>query len=133
MQGGEGAGRALGLFINTLPVRIRIGEDTVEATVIGTHRLLTQLLRHEHTPLAVAQRCSRVTAPAPLFTALLNYRHGVAAEQMQTRKAWEGIELLGGGGLTSYPIVLSVDDLDEQLTLVAQALAPADHERELLI
>ena len=69
MQGGEGAERALGLFINTLPVRIRVGEASVEESVRSTHAQLAQLLRHEHASLALAQRMSAVAAPAPLFSA----------------------------------------------------------------
>src|SRR5438045_3437805 len=48
MQGGEGAERAPGIFINTLPVRIRVGQEGVEASVRRTHGLLGELLRHEH-------------------------------------------------------------------------------------
>ncbi|EGH35130.1 amino acid adenylation, partial [Pseudomonas syringae pv. japonica str. M301072] len=43
--------------------------------VKATHKRLTALLGHEHASLALAQRCSGVAAPAPLFSALLNYRH----------------------------------------------------------
>src|SRR5262249_13338081 len=75
MQGVEGADRALGMLINTLPVRIRIGEQSAGESVRYTHQLLTKLMRHEHAPLALAQRLSRVEAPAPLFSALLSYRH----------------------------------------------------------
>ena len=57
-----------GMFINTLPVRIRISEEGVEESVRQTHALLAKLLRHEHAPLALAQRCSAVAAPAPLFS-----------------------------------------------------------------
>src|SRR5207244_7259584 len=75
MQGGEGADRVLGLFINTLPLRIDLGKQSVEAGVRKTHVLLGDLLRHEHASLALAQRCSAIPGPAPLFSALLNYRH----------------------------------------------------------
>ena len=30
---------------------------------------------HEHSSLALAQRCSGVAAPSPLFSAMLNYRY----------------------------------------------------------
>ena len=35
MQGGEGADRAMGMFINTLPVRMRVGEQGAEESVGG--------------------------------------------------------------------------------------------------
>ena len=99
MQGGEGADRVMGLFINTLPVRIAVGEEGVEASVRGTHAQLAELLRHEHASLALAQRCSGVPAPTPLFSALLNYRHSGSADRARrktSRRAWEGIEGLRG-------------------------------------
>jgi len=131
MQGGEGAARAPGLFINTLPIRIRIGGDSVRDSVRQTHILLAQLLRHEHAPLALAQRCSAVAAPAPLFSALFNYRHRAGAEAMadaygETPPSWEGIELLGGEDRTNYPFNLIADDLGEGFALRAQVQSPID-------
>ncbi|WP_025167994.1 condensation domain-containing protein, partial [Pseudomonas syringae] len=69
MRGGEGVGRALGMFINTLPLRVDVGEQDVRAGVKATHARLTALLGHEHASLALAQRCSGVSAPTPLFSA----------------------------------------------------------------
>ncbi|HXP10643.1 MAG TPA: condensation domain-containing protein, partial [Acidobacteriaceae bacterium] len=132
MQGGVDAERAMGLFINTLPLRIQIGEQGVEAAVRHTHVLLADLLRHEHASLALAQRCSAVPAPMPLFSALLNYRHNVALvrpvppAEMQTR---EGIRKLYGEERTNYPFTLSVDDWGEGLALTAQTLASIDPRR----
>ncbi|MDU7111260.1 MAG: AMP-binding protein, partial [Clostridium perfringens] len=128
LQGGEGVDRALGLFINTLPLRVEVGEQGVAASVREVQRHLAELLRHEHAPLALAQRCSGVAAPAPLFSALLNYRHsaaGGAAEQAQ----WEGIEVLHAEERTNYPLALSVDDLGAGFALTAQVAAPVAAER----
>ncbi|MCI0996476.1 non-ribosomal peptide synthetase, partial [Pseudomonas corrugata] len=124
MQGGEGADRALGMFINTLPLRVELGTQGVRAGVKATHARLTALLGHEHASLVLAQRCSGVTAPAPLFSALLNYRHlGAQTASSEAIAAWEGIQVLGGEERTNYPLTLSVDDLGEgfNLTVMAEA------------
>ncbi|WP_446033163.1 amino acid adenylation domain-containing protein [Pseudomonas frederiksbergensis] len=123
MQGGEGADRALGMFINTLPLRVNVGVQDTRAGVKATHARLTGLLGHEHASLALAQRCSGVVAPLPLFSALLNYRHSGVAQSASAEaiRAWEGIEVLGGEERTNYPLMLSVDDLGDGFSLTAQA------------
>ena len=126
MQGGEGADRALGLFINTLPIRITVDQETSEACARRMHLLLAQLMHHEHASLALAQRCSAVPAPAPLFSSLLNYRHSPGAatapseEMLQARR---GIRGLRGEERTNYPITLSVTDFGEGFSLDAQTPA----------
>ncbi|RMP51455.1 hypothetical protein ALQ20_04604, partial [Pseudomonas syringae pv. atrofaciens] len=68
MQGGDGADRSLGMFINTLPLRVELGSQGVRDGVKQTHDRLTALLGHEHASLVLAQRCSGVQAPTPLFS-----------------------------------------------------------------
>ncbi|CAN2534219.1 Gramicidin+S+synthase+2 [Methylocapsa aurea] len=128
MHGGEGADRALGIFINTLPLRIRLGAEGVAEAVRSTHERLVELLRHEHASLALAQRCSGVAAPTPLFSALFNYRHSPAAADERTR-VWEGIEQLHGEERTNYPLTLSIDDFDDGFRLTAQTQSPLQPER----
>jgi amino acid adenylation domain-containing protein len=125
MQGGEGADRVLGPFINTLPVRISVAEG-VEASVRRVHSLLSDLLSHEHASLALAQRCCAVPAPLPLFSTMLNYRHspGVGeARSQEAQRAWEGIEVLRAEERTNYPLTLSVSDLGQSLSLDAESPA----------
>jgi amino acid adenylation domain-containing protein len=132
MQGGAGADTVMGLFNNTLPIRISIGEEGVVASVRKTHALLAYLLRHEHASLALAQRCSAVSAPAPLFSSIFNYRHSVDADQapsIETLRAWDGIRRLRIEERTNYPLVLSVSDLGEAFSLNAQTLASIGPER----
>ena len=87
MHGSEDTALAMGIFINTLPIRLRVGNETVRECVRKTHELLTQLLHHEHAPLSLAQRCSSVQPPAPLFTSLMNYRYIAGGEAILVRDA----------------------------------------------
>ena len=73
-----GAERMQGMFINTLPVRLKLAGQGVAEAVRSTRQMLAGLLAREQTPLAVAQRCSGVPGDLPLFSAILNYRHSTA-------------------------------------------------------
>jgi amino acid adenylation domain-containing protein len=131
MQGGQGADRALGLFINTLPIRIQVGGEGVARSARQTHALLAGLMRHEHASLALAQRCSAVAAPMPLFSSLLNYQHNNQGTWLSSEAtpAWAGVEILNSEEWTNYPLTLSVDDLGDHFALTAQAIAPIDPDR----
>lgn len=125
MAAGEGVDRAMGLFINTLPLRLDIDDAETEVAVRRAHVRLSELLAHEHATLALAQRCSNIPAGTPLFNALLNYRHnnGEGIDLPQ------GVTLLDAEERTNYPLVLSVDDNQTSLVVTAQVASPIEPQR----
>ncbi|MBN1080243.1 amino acid adenylation domain-containing protein [Pseudomonas sp. 1079] len=104
LQAGEGAERALGMFINTLPLRLRLAGKNVADALHDTHAQLSALLAHEQASLALAQRRSGVPE---LFNSLLNYRHTSADPGLNLVP---GIALLSSEDILSYPLMLTVDD-----------------------
>ncbi|WP_057033460.1 non-ribosomal peptide synthetase, partial [Burkholderia pseudomallei] len=127
MQGGAHAHRTMGLFMNTLPVRIALDESDVETSLIATHDRLARLLRHEHAPLALAQRCSAVPAQAPLFTSLLNYRYSPHEEQGDATD--DDVQFIAARERNNYPLTMIVDDTGEGFALTAQVDASIDAAR----
>ena len=57
----------MGLFINTLPVRIGIGREGVESEC-GDADAAGGPVRHEHAVAGAGAALQRVPAPAPLFS-----------------------------------------------------------------
>ena len=131
LQGAEATERALGIFINTLPFRLDVDSQGLGEALKATHARLTTLLRHEHAALALAQRCSGVSAPTPLFSALLNYRHSAAGASAAAQAAWAGISTLSSEERTNYPLTLSVDDLGQDFSLTLLASTQVDPRRIL--
>ncbi len=123
LQDGIGAQRALGMFINTLPVRLQLSGVTVADLVRQTQRELVDLLGHEHAPLALAQRCSQISGAAPLFGTLLNCLHSAPVTPMS------GIEIIEEQEWSNYPITLSIDDLGDSFALKAQTDRRIDPQR----
>ncbi|MEV0570820.1 amino acid adenylation domain-containing protein, partial [Dactylosporangium sp. NPDC050588] len=118
----------VGLFINTLPVRVRTGDLDVAAAVTAMRGQLAGLLEHEHTPLALAQRASGVPANTALFNSLFNYRHN------DLDRSHEPEDDAGSTGMrqvflqerTNYPVTVSVDDDGDGFGVVVDAVAPID-------
>ncbi|HEV3050638.1 MAG TPA: AMP-binding protein, partial [Longimicrobium sp.] len=130
MEGGEGAERVLGPFINTLPVRVRVGEEGAEAGVRRTQALLASLVRHEHASLALAQQMSGVPAPEPLFSALFNYRHAAAGGGGGGNSAARGLgQAVHVMERSNYPLNLSVNDWGDRFSLSVEAEAGVGAER----
>ncbi|WP_186128065.1 non-ribosomal peptide synthetase [Burkholderia gladioli] len=124
MAAGAGSDRTMGLYINTLPLRIDIDATDVRAAVRDTQIRLAGLLAHEHASLALAlaQRCSGIGANVPLFSALLNYRHNV---RLDSPSQWpRDVELLEAHERTNYPLTLSVEDYGDALEFAAQVIVP---------
>jgi amino acid adenylation domain-containing protein len=115
-----GSSQRVGMFLNTLPMRLRLGSATTRELVTEAHRELLALLSYEQASLAVAQRGSSIVGSAPLFTSLLNYRHGSQNAEGGWTLSGLGIRELASGVWTNYPLTLSVDDLGDRFLLTAQ-------------
>ncbi|MFE5097738.1 amino acid adenylation domain-containing protein, partial [Streptomyces sp. NPDC056638] len=124
MNAGSGADQVPGLFINTLPVRVRTDELGVLTAVQAMRAQLAGLLEYEHASLVMAQRASGVAEDVPLFSALLNYRNGIA--QNLDEEQLEGTRLLSVKDRTNYPLTVSIDDAGDAVTVAVDAMDPVD-------
>ncbi|MEV7740151.1 condensation domain-containing protein, partial [Streptomyces sp. NPDC088921] len=132
VNAGVGSDRVPGLFINTLPVRVRGDSSGVRDALTGLHDQLAELLVHEHAPLALAQQVSGVPGDAPLFTSLFNYRHNQSVPRTATEgggTGLEGIRTLVNREGTNYPVTAAVDDNGTDFVLSVEAVAPADPDQ----
>ncbi|WP_244112548.1 condensation domain-containing protein, partial [Burkholderia gladioli] len=127
MQGGAGTDQAMGLFINTLPLRMDLDDTQVEQAARRMHTLLAGLIDHEHASLALAQQCSGIAPGSPLFSSLLNYRHNVIAAEPENVDA--GFEFLHAQERTNYPLTLAVEDFGSSLGMTVQVVDSLDVDR----
>ena len=128
MNAGPGADRVPGLYMNTLPVRVRAGAAGVADALAGMRSQLAGLLAHEHAPLVLAQQASGIPADLPLFTTLLNYRHSRShgTRTPDARTQGTGIGIAAGNDGSNYPLAVSVDDRGTEFSITVDAVAPAD-------
>ncbi|MFH8447562.1 amino acid adenylation domain-containing protein [Streptomyces sp. NPDC018026] len=116
MNSGEGADRVSGLFLNTLPMRVRVGEAGVAEALTGVRDQLAELLVHEHAPLALAQQMSGVQGGGPLFTSAFNYRHDRLAAQGGS-PGIDGVTRLSSKDNTNYAMSAAVDERGTEFVL----------------
>jgi amino acid adenylation domain-containing protein len=125
------ARRMLGISINTLPLRLQLQGVSAEELVRQTDAELRGLLHHQYSSLTMAQRCCAIEGAAPLFTALLNYRHRPPSADIAGPAPALRI-IAQRGARTNYPVTLAVDDLGDGFVLTAQADQRIDPARLIM-
>ena len=127
MLAGEAGNQAVGMFINTLPLRLDFDDTDTVSAVRQVQIRLGELLMHEQASLALAQRCSGIAAPNPLFSAILNYRYGrMTLRDNSAKKAdpLAGIIFVENNERNNYPLTMSVEDFGDALGLTALVVEP---------
>jgi amino acid adenylation domain-containing protein/non-ribosomal peptide synthase protein (TIGR01720 family) len=124
-----------GLFINTLPLRLRVArEQPLAALIARTHEQNLRVRAVEYSPLASVQTWSGLPAGAPLFESILvfeNYPIDRVLTQTVAGLAVEGIQI---DEATNYPLSVTIGpgaELLLQITFDAARFGPARIERLL--
>jgi hypothetical protein len=90
----------LGMFINTVPIRLRLAGSGADALVQAAEAAFRDPMPYEQTPLALSQRCSGVQFGTSLFSAMLNYRHSDSV----AHGASHGVAMVGVHERSNYPL-----------------------------
>ncbi|PYV47849.1 MAG: non-ribosomal peptide synthase [Acidobacteria bacterium] len=107
----------VGLFINTLPLRVNVSGDAFLGDWLK--QLRTQWLdmrEHEHTPLIQIQKWSEVPAGQPLFESILMFENYELSRRLQAQGGKWGKRRFRLYEQTGYPLTLTVYS-DSQLCL----------------
>lgn len=103
----QGAEDMVGLFINTLPLRVAIHDDRPLVTWLQqllTHNL--ELREFEHTPLVDIQRCSAVAPGRSLFDTLVVFENAPFGAQDAAAALDANIDMVHDRSHTNYPITV---------------------------
>jgi amino acid adenylation domain-containing protein/non-ribosomal peptide synthase protein (TIGR01720 family) len=108
------ADETIGLFINTVPVRVQIKDDDPLISIFkDVRKLWLEMRPYEHTPLARVKAVSPVPPSQPLFETLFvfeNYRLDTVMRALGGEWAKRKVEL---HELTNFPITLAAYDGEE--------------------
>ncbi|AYN30694.1 non-ribosomal peptide synthetase [Streptomyces albus] len=114
-----GAESMLGLFVNTLPVRVRTPPGrTLRRCVLDLHRSQAALLDHQHLGLADIQAAAGVDTLFDTMTVFENYPFDEEALAASEEAAGLAVRGVGGRDATHYPLTLAVTAQRGQLRLV---------------
>ena len=111
----SGVESMVGLFINTLPVRVRLSwREPAAAWLRGVQERQAEMRQHEHSPLVTVQAWSEVPRGRPLFESLLVFENYPADRAMGSGA---GLEVSAGEveawERTNYPLTVIVVPGDE--------------------
>jgi amino acid adenylation domain-containing protein/non-ribosomal peptide synthase protein (TIGR01720 family) len=105
----RGAESMVGLFINTLPLRVLVAPaERLLPWLAGVQRRLAELRRFEHSPLAAVRRWSGLPAGAPLFSSLVAFENYPRDAALLERAAGLAVRDLAILERTELPLNLAV-------------------------
>ncbi|HBH81826.1 MAG TPA: non-ribosomal peptide synthetase, partial [Nitrospira sp.] len=109
---------ALGVFINTLPLRVRMTPtDRVGEWLRTLQAVNVELRHHEATPLVQIQGWSDIPRGTSLFDSVLVFQNYLLDRAVQEYGHACGIEAIDVEGWTNYPLTITVVP-DERLTVI---------------
>jgi len=100
-----GATEAIGMFVNTLPARVRIDTRADLPSWLGAlQRSATALQRYQFTPLPLAERCGNATPGARLFDSI------VVTENFPLHRPSSRVRITGADSSVqeAYPLVVEI-------------------------
>jgi amino acid adenylation domain-containing protein len=103
------AQQTIGIFINTIPMRVRLPVGGTLSAAQWMRTLLDQnaeMRTHEHLSLAEAQGFSDVAPGQPLFDSLVVFENAPIAGSVFERAARMGLSSLGMRTHTNYPLTV---------------------------
>lgn len=99
----------IGVFINTLPVRVYIPPDQeIRSWLNQLHHYLVEVRSYEYTPLVNIQQWSEVPAKQPLFDSIVVIENYPVDATMAQRVGSLKIEKISTFERTNYPLTLKV-------------------------
>ncbi|MFJ6513261.1 amino acid adenylation domain-containing protein [Streptomyces sp. NPDC091406] len=115
----DGVEGMLGLFVNTLPTRVRTAPArTLGDTVADLHARQVALLDHQHLGLADIQRLTGLPALLDTMTVFENYPFDDDALSGSERAAGLDVRGIGGRDASHYPLTLAITLQGGRLRLV---------------
>jgi amino acid adenylation domain-containing protein/non-ribosomal peptide synthase protein (TIGR01720 family) len=108
---GELAGveEIVGLFINTLPVRVRVpGSEPLAGWISRLQEEQAEMRQHEHVPLAQIQAWSEVPAGRELFESILVFQNYPPESARPGAESGLQVRRFDSAEQTNYPLTLSV-------------------------
>ena len=102
-----GVERMVGLFINTIPVRVQVDEQEKVGAWLQAHQRRAFAARQfEHAPLASIQQWSDVPAGTPLFQSILVFENYPQDEAAQAQQGSVSIEDVHSVEYSNYPLAV---------------------------
>ncbi|HYH45088.1 MAG TPA: amino acid adenylation domain-containing protein, partial [Thermoanaerobaculia bacterium] len=102
-----GIEKMLGVFINSLPVRLPVASDRpLQPWLAELRDRLAELRRHEHTPLTQVQEWSGVPRDLPLFESLVVFQNYPVEPAAAARREGLRVEEMEAIGRANFPLTL---------------------------